>query len=236
MGGRDDERRRWRGRDDHARTVALVGMPILAHLDLDAFFAAVEELEDPALRELPLVVGGDPHGRGVVATANYNARRFGIHSAMSAAEALRRCPEVVFVRPRHTLYRQYSNAVWAAIGETIPRIERTGLDEGYLDLGSVVGEFREARGARRDRAACGARRDVALVLARSLDLEGRLQGRLGRPEAGRHHHRPTWSRGALPRTASRARPPRGRPQGRGEARRRRGHDGRGPRRPQRSAS
>jgi DNA polymerase-4 len=64
---------------------------------------------------------------------------------MSAAEALRRCPEVVFVRPRHALYRQYSNAVWAAIGETIPRIERTGLDEGYLDLGSVVGEFREAR-------------------------------------------------------------------------------------------
>jgi DNA polymerase IV len=120
-------------------------MPILAHLDLDAFYAAVEELEDPALRQLPLVVGGDPHGRGVVATANYNARRFGIHSAMSAAEALRRCPEVVFVRPRHALYRQYSNAVWAAIGETIPRIERTGLDEGYLDLGSVVGEFREAR-------------------------------------------------------------------------------------------
>ena len=120
-------------------------MPILAHLDLDAFYAAVEELEDPALRGLPLVVGGDPHGRGVVATANYNARRFGIHSAMSAAEALRRCPDVVFLRPRHALYRQYSNAVWATIGETIPRLERTGLDEGYLDLGSVVDEFREAR-------------------------------------------------------------------------------------------
>src|SRR4029453_16935514 len=60
---------------------------ILAHLDLDAFFAAVEELEDPTLRTKPLVVGGDPHGRGVVATANYVARRFGIHSAMSCAEA-----------------------------------------------------------------------------------------------------------------------------------------------------
>jgi DNA polymerase-4 len=56
---------------------------IVAHLDLDAFFAAVEELEDPALRSRPLVVGGDPKGRGVVATANYEARRFGIHSAMS---------------------------------------------------------------------------------------------------------------------------------------------------------
>ena len=84
---------------------------ILAHLDLDAFFAAVEELEDPSLRTRPLVVGGDPRGRGVVATANYVARRYGIRSAMSAAEALRRCPEAVFVRPRHSLYRQYSQAV-----------------------------------------------------------------------------------------------------------------------------
>ena len=105
----------------------------------------MEELEDPSLRAVPLVVGGDPNGRGVVATANYNARRFGIHSAMSAAEAKRRCPEVVFVRPRHALYRQYSEAVWAAIGEVVPRVERTGIDEGYLDLGSVVSEFREAR-------------------------------------------------------------------------------------------
>ena len=90
-------------------------MRIVAHLDLDAFFAAVEELEHPELRSLPLVVGGDPHGRGVVATANYVARRFGIVSAMSCAEALRRCPHAVFVRPRHALYRQYSQAVWAAI-------------------------------------------------------------------------------------------------------------------------
>ena len=88
---------------------------IVAHLDLDAFFAAVEELEDPALRRKPLVVGGDPHGRGVVATANYVARQFGIHSAMSCAEALRRCPQAVFVRPRHALYRQYSQAVWSAV-------------------------------------------------------------------------------------------------------------------------
>ena len=87
---------------------------IVAHLDLDAFFAAVEELEEPSLRAKPLVVGGDPRGRGVVATANYAARRFGIHSAMSCAEAIRRCPHAVFVRPRHTLYRQYSQAVWAA--------------------------------------------------------------------------------------------------------------------------
>ena len=120
-------------------------MPILAHLDLDAFFAAVEELEDPALRHRPLVVGGDPQGRGVVATANYAARGFGIRSAMSSAEALRRCPDVVFLRPRHTLYRQYSEAVWAAIREVVPRVEQVGIDEGYLDLGSVVDDFSGAR-------------------------------------------------------------------------------------------
>jgi DNA polymerase-4 len=118
---------------------------ILAHVDLDAFFAAVEELEQPELRTRPLVVGGDPQGRGVVSTANYVARRFGIHSAMSAAEAKRRCPDAIFVRPRMRLYQQYSHAVWAAIREVVPRVERTGLDEGYLDLGEVAANFSEAR-------------------------------------------------------------------------------------------
>ena len=118
---------------------------ILGHLDLDAFFAAVEELEDPALRSRPLIVGGDPHGRGVVATANYEARKFGIHSAMSCAEALRRCPQAVFVRPRHSVYREYSRAVWSAVTEVVPTVERTGLDEGYLDLGEVAASFGEAR-------------------------------------------------------------------------------------------
>jgi len=118
---------------------------IVAHLDLDAFFAAVEELEAPELRRKPLVVGGDPHGRGVVATANYEARRYGIHSAMSAAEALRRCPHAVFVRPRHQLYRAYSRTVWETVRGVVPTVERTGLDEGYLDLGELARDFLEAR-------------------------------------------------------------------------------------------
>ena len=118
---------------------------ILAHLDLDAFFAAVEELEDPSLRTKPLVVGGDPRGRGVVATANYVARRYGIHSAMSCAEALRRCPHAVFVRSRHTLYGEYSREVWRIVREVVPTVERTGLDEGYLDVGEVARDFLEAR-------------------------------------------------------------------------------------------
>jgi DNA polymerase-4 len=120
-------------------------MPILAHLDLDAFFAAVEELEEPSLRAQPLVVGGDPRGRGVVSTANYVARRFGIRSAMSCAEALRRCPHAVFVRPRHSLYSEYSRAVWSAVREVVPAVERTGLDEGYLDFDGLAGDFARAR-------------------------------------------------------------------------------------------
>jgi DNA polymerase-4 len=118
---------------------------IVAHLDLDAFFAAVEELENPGLRTKPLVVGGDPHGRGVVATANYEARKFGIHSAMSCAEALRRCPHVVFVQARHSLYRDYSQAVWTTVRGVVPTVERTGLDEGYLDVGEVADSFLSAR-------------------------------------------------------------------------------------------
>lgn len=118
---------------------------IVAHLDLDAFFAAVEELENPELVSRPLVVGGDPHGRGVVATANYVARAYGIRSAMSCAEALRRCPQAVFVRPRHRTYSAYSKTVWAAIREVVPTVERTGLDEGYLDVGEVAHDFGRAR-------------------------------------------------------------------------------------------
>ena len=118
---------------------------IVAHVDLDAFFAAVEELEEPSLKRVPLVVGGDPRGRGVVATANYQARKFGIRSAMSCAEALRRCPHATFVRPRHSLYRQYSLVVWETIGGVVPGIEQVGIDEGYLDLASVVGDFSRAR-------------------------------------------------------------------------------------------
>ena len=118
---------------------------IIAHLDLDAFFAAVEELERPELRTVPLVVGGDPSGRGVVATANYHARRFGIHSAMSCAEARRRCPHVVFVRPSKDQYTEYSRAVWEAVRGVVPDVQKTGIDEGYLDLTSHAATFRDAR-------------------------------------------------------------------------------------------
>jgi DNA polymerase IV len=118
---------------------------IVAHVDLDAFFAAVEELEQPELRTKPLVVGGDPRGRGVVATANYAARTYGIHSAISCAEALRRCPHAVFLRPRHEHYRRISRDVWATIREVAPLVEQTGIDDGYLDLTEQAPDFLAAR-------------------------------------------------------------------------------------------
>lgn len=107
---------------------------MIAHLDLDAFFAAVELHRNPGLRGKPVVVGGNPNGRGVVATASYEARRYGIRSAMSSAEARRRCPQVVFVRPDHKTYREWSRGVWALVHGMAPVVEQVGIDEGYLVL------------------------------------------------------------------------------------------------------
>ena len=118
---------------------------VVAHLDLDAFYAAVEVLERPELAGRPVVVGGDPLGRGVVATASYEARVFGVRSAMSAAEALRRCPDAVFVRPDHARYRRHSDGVWALVRGAVPVVEQVGIDEGYLDLTGVAATAGEAR-------------------------------------------------------------------------------------------
>jgi DNA polymerase IV len=111
---------------------------VVAHVDLDAFFAAVEVLEHPAYAGKPVVVGGSPFGRGVVATASYEARRFGIRSAMPSAEARRRCPDAVFVTPNHALYSTYSRRVWGLISDHVSIVEQVGLDEGYLDMSGVV--------------------------------------------------------------------------------------------------
>jgi DNA polymerase-4 len=111
---------------------------MIVHLDLDAFFAACEQLDRPELRGLPLIVGGKPESRGVVATASYEARAFGIGSGMSSAEARRRCPQAVFVPPDHARYKERSQEVWEIVGQICPRIEQVGIDEGYLDLSEMV--------------------------------------------------------------------------------------------------
>jgi DNA polymerase IV len=101
-------------------------------LDLDAFFCACEEARRPKLRGAAFCVGGSPDGRGVVATASYAARAFGVGSALPSAEARRRCPDLVFLRPDIAHYRAVSRVIWAALRDLSPAVEQTGIDEGYL--------------------------------------------------------------------------------------------------------
>jgi DNA polymerase IV len=111
---------------------------MLTHLDMDAFFASVEIRARPELAGLPVVVGGTPEGRGVVAAASYAARRFGIRSAMPMASALKRCPELVILPSRMSLYAAESRRIHAILERYTPLIEPLSLDEAFLDLrGSV---------------------------------------------------------------------------------------------------
>ncbi|MDA8153783.1 DNA polymerase IV [Acidithiobacillus acidisediminis] len=110
----------------------------IIHVDMDAFFAAVEQRDRPELRGLPVIVGGDPNGRGVVATCSYEARRFGIRSAMSAAKARSLCPQAIFVRPRMEAYREASRQVMAILRSYTPLVEPLSLDEAFLDVTAVT--------------------------------------------------------------------------------------------------
>jgi DNA polymerase IV len=108
--------------------------PSVLHLDIDAFFAAVEETLDPSLRGKPLIVGGLAHERGVVCTASYAARRFGVHSGMALRTAARKCPQAVFRRGRYHLYSRISRQFFACLRRFSPRVEEVSVDEAYLDL------------------------------------------------------------------------------------------------------
>jgi DNA polymerase-4 len=117
--------------------VVTVGKRAILHVDMDAFYAAVEERENPALRGRPVVVGSEPkegRGRGVVATANYAARRYGIGSAMPISEAWRRCPKAVYLRPRMRLYADVSRRVRAIFERFTDLIEPISIDEAFLDV------------------------------------------------------------------------------------------------------
>jgi DNA polymerase IV len=110
------------------------GFRRVLHADLDCFFAAVEELDNPALRGKLVVVGGDPDRRGVVSTANYAARRYGIASAMAAAHARRLCPQAIFLRPRFDRYRELSQRVMAILTDSVLALEQVSVDEAYGEL------------------------------------------------------------------------------------------------------
>ena len=112
----------------------------IIHADLDAFYAAVEQLDNPELRGKAVLVGGRPEGRGVVATASYEARRFGVHSAMPMATAARQCPEGIIVRPRFDRYREMSSQVMDIFRAITEIIQPVSLDEAYLDITDASAE------------------------------------------------------------------------------------------------
>jgi DNA polymerase IV len=106
----------------------------IIHCDCDCFYASVEMRDDPSLRGRPLAVGGRPEARGVIATCNYEARRFGVHSAMSSALAMRKCPELLILRPAMEKYRIASRQIMAIYRDYTPDVEPLSLDEAYLDV------------------------------------------------------------------------------------------------------
>lgn len=106
----------------------------ILHCDMDCFYAAVHMRDDPSLAGKPVVIGGRPEQRGVIAAASYEARRFGIHSAMASARAVRLCPQAVFLPPDFRRYRRESEAIFAIYREMTPVVQTLALDEAYLDL------------------------------------------------------------------------------------------------------
>ena len=110
---------------------------VICHLDMDAFYASVEQRDNPALRGKPVIVGAPPTQRGVVCAASYEARKFGVRSAMPSATAGRLCPRGIFVRPRMDHYREESRQIMSIVARSGATLEQMSIDEAYLDLSAV---------------------------------------------------------------------------------------------------
>lgn len=114
---------------------------MILHVDMDAFYASVEERENPELVGKPVIVGGTPQGRGVVAAANYDVRKFGVHSAMPTSTALRLCPQAIVIRPRLNFYAQVSDQIREILYRYSPVIEPLSLDEAFVDVSGCEALF-----------------------------------------------------------------------------------------------
>ncbi len=138
---------------------------IVLHVDMDAFYAAIEQRDDPSLRGKPVIVGGR-NRRGVVSTASYEARPFGVHSAMPMSRALRLCPQALVVPPRMGVYAAVSAEVMAVLGDFTPLVEPLSLDEAFLDMTGCEGLF-------------GAPRQMAEAIRRAIAEKTRLTASVG---------------------------------------------------------
>lgn len=119
----------------------------ILHIDMDAFFASVEQRDRPELRGKPVIVGGSPRHRGVVSTCSYEARKYGVHSAMPSRTALRLCPQAVFIEPDFRRYQAASALIHAEFDKLTPLVESVSIDEAYLDITELCGDFAEAEAA-----------------------------------------------------------------------------------------
>lgn len=145
---------------------------VICHLDMDAFYASVEQRDDPALRGRPVIVGSPPTQRGVVCAASYEARKFGVRSAMPSATAGRLCPQGIFVRPRMDRYQEESQAIMALLATTGAIIEPMSIDEAYLDLST------QCQGDDAD-ASLRAAIPIARALKSRIAAERRLTATIG---------------------------------------------------------
>ncbi|MFZ5515222.1 MAG: DNA polymerase IV [Candidatus Zhuqueibacterota bacterium] len=142
---------------------------VILHIDMDAFFAAIEELDNPAIRGKPVVVGADPKsgkGRGVVSTCNYEARKYGIHSAMPISHAYKRCPFAVFVPPRGRRYSEISGKIFRIFYDFTPRVEPISVDEAFLDVSGCI-------------RLLGSPRSIALAIKKRIFEELHLTASVG---------------------------------------------------------
>ncbi|WP_395748519.1 DNA polymerase IV [Prosthecobacter sp.] len=146
---------------------------VIMHMDMDAFFASVEQRDNPAYRGRPLIVGSPPDQRGVVCAASYEARKFKVRSAMPSRTAGRLCPEGIFVRPRMDVYRAESARIMAILHEFTPLIERVSVDEAYLDVSSHFEACADAD------SAIEAARPMAAEIKRRIRHEIQLTASVG---------------------------------------------------------
>ena len=135
---------------------------VILHLDLDAFFCAVEEIKDPGLRGKAFAVGGSPGGRGVVTSCSYPARKMGVRSAMPSGQALLHCPHLIFVSRNHHDYGKYSKMVMERLGRLTDQVEQISIDEAFIDITDL-----------------GAPRSVGLQLQRAILEELKLPNSIG---------------------------------------------------------